>query len=129
METREKKRVFTINKNKIAFIPSAISMNIQIKNHINANSEKWLVTLLTGFSLFFVLFIYQGYNIQAGVSYSGHSLLFRASAFGFLTSLTFFINEFYLSDLFSSIKISSQTILISLIWPMGVAFFTGKSNA
>lgn len=64
------------------------------------HTDKWLVSLFTGLALFFVLFIYKAYNIQEGLSYSGHGLLLRSISFGFLTSLSFFINEFYLSSVF-----------------------------
>jgi hypothetical protein len=75
-------------------------LSSRIKKHIEDNLDKWLVSLLTGFALFFVLYIYKGYNIQEGLSLTGHGLLFRASAFGLLTSCIFFIHEFYLSTFF-----------------------------
>lgn len=91
-------------KASVAFLKriSAAVMNLQIQSPITRTEhiDKWLLSLLTGFALFFVLFIYKAYNIQEGSSYSGHSLLFRSLTFGFITSLTFFINEFYLSGLF-----------------------------
>lgn len=72
-------------------------MNSLIKKFKNQNVAKWLMTILPGFFLFFVLYFYEGFNIQQGVSYSGHGLLFRSVCFGIFTSLAFFINEFYLS--------------------------------
>lgn len=71
-----------------------------IKIHFKKNLEKWALTLLSGFFLFFVLFFYKGFNIQQGISDSGHGLLSRAVCFGLVTSTTFMINEFYLSGLF-----------------------------
>lgn len=68
--------------------------------HISKNRFEWLLTFSTGFFLFVVLFFYEGFNIQQGLSYSGHSLLFRALSFGFLTSLSFYINEMYTKKMF-----------------------------
>lgn len=63
------------------------------------------MTFLPGFALFFVLFIYEGFGIQPDVSYSGHGLLFQAIAFGGLTSINFFINEFVVARWVSITKI------------------------
>ncbi|NGP75280.1 LytTR family transcriptional regulator [Balneolaceae bacterium YR4-1] len=61
---------------------------------------EYLLTLSTGFFLFVVLYLYEGFNIQQGLSLSGHSLLFRALSFGALTSLSFYINEMYTKKMF-----------------------------
>ena len=44
--------------------------------------------------MFFVLFLYQGFNIEHGNSFSGHSLFTRSLAFAITTSLSFWVNEF-----------------------------------
>lgn len=82
-----------------------------IKSHVIKYYEKWLLILSTGFFLFFVLFFYKGFNIQDGISDSGHGLLFRSVSFGLLTSFLFMINEFYISGFFSI-----QTVMRRIIW-------------
>lgn len=58
-------------------------------------SHKYFLSLSTGFFLFFVLYFYKGYDIQQGLSFSGHGLLFRSICFGWLTFLSFSIHEFF----------------------------------
>lgn len=59
------------------------------------NRVKWLLTISSGLFLFFVLYVYEGFGIPRGISSTGHGLLFRAMSFGLITSLSFFVNEFY----------------------------------
>ena len=81
--------------------------------------EKWWITFSTGFALFFVLYVYQGYNIQKGVSFSGHGLLFRAVSFGLLTSLSFFLHEFWLRE-----WLSIKTLWQEILWTSWEIFIT-----
>lgn len=62
-------------------------------------NKKWGLTILTGLWLFFVLYFYEGFGIEQGLSLSGHNLFTRASVFGFCTSLSFFIHEFLFARL------------------------------
>ncbi|BDD08352.1 hypothetical protein FUAX_07840 [Fulvitalea axinellae] len=55
------------------------------------------LSLGCGFYLFFVLYFYKAYNIQLGVSFSGHSHLERSLAIGLETFLIFYLLERYLS--------------------------------
>lgn len=48
----------------------------------------------SGFFLSFVLYVYQAFGIQTGLSFSGHSLLVRAVIFGASTSVTMAFLEF-----------------------------------
>lgn len=41
--------------------------------------------LISGFSVFYFLYLFGAYGIQKGISYSGHSHLFRSVSFGLLT--------------------------------------------
>jgi len=41
--------------------------------------------LISGFSVFYFLYAFGAYGVQKGLSYSGHSLLFRSICFGVLT--------------------------------------------
>ena len=86
-------------------------MKTLIKNRSIQFLEQWLITLLTGFSLFFVLFVYQGYGIQTGLSFSGHSHLTRCLAFGYLTSLVFYLAEFHMAN-FLSLKSEKDKLLL-----------------
>ncbi|MGB0524199.1 MAG: LytR/AlgR family response regulator transcription factor [Flammeovirgaceae bacterium] len=66
----------------------------QLTLHLATHAHQWRLTLMTGFFLFIVLFFYKGYNIQQGLSFTGHSLFTRALLFGMCTSLSFGIHEF-----------------------------------
>ncbi|WP_200975043.1 LytTR family DNA-binding domain-containing protein [Echinicola sp. 20G] len=67
-----------------------------LKYHPSYN-KKWGLTILTGLFLFFVLYFYEGFGIEQGLSFSGHNLFIRALIFGLFTSLSFYIHEFLLS--------------------------------
>lgn len=43
--------------------------------------------LTSGFLVFYFLYFFNAYGIQKGVSYSGHSYLFRSACFGILTCI------------------------------------------
>lgn len=62
--------------------------------------EKWLLVILSGATMFYVLFVFRGYSIESGLSASGHSLLIRSLAFGLLTSAVFYFMEFHLQRTF-----------------------------
>ena len=79
--------------------------------------EKWLVSILTGLFMFMVLYVYKAYNIEQTDSFSGHSLLFRAIAHASLTSLLFFIAEFFVKPYFS-LKTNAKFVL----WYAAVIF-------
>ena len=48
----------------------------------NANA---ILGLISGFSVFYFLYFLDAFSIQKGISYSGHSHLFRSISFGLLT--------------------------------------------
>lgn len=50
--------------------------------------------LSTAFALFFVLYVYRAYDIQTGLSTTGHSLLFRAICFGLLSGISFALSAY-----------------------------------
>ena len=64
------------------------------------DKDRWLLVLLSGFTLFYVLFVFRGYGIQTGFSYSGHSLLTRAVSFGALNAYVFYLFEFRFRKLY-----------------------------
>ncbi|WP_222931359.1 LytR/AlgR family response regulator transcription factor [Xanthovirga aplysinae] len=80
------------------------------------------MTILTGLFLFVVLFVYKGYNIQQGLSYSGHGLFFRSICFGLLTSFIFYIHEFFLLPIMPLSNIRRKILWV--IWEvfMGANF-------
>ena len=55
--------------------------------------DSWALFILSGLSVFYVLFVFKGFNIQGGESFSGHSLFVRATIFGVATSLLFGLCE------------------------------------
>lgn len=57
------------------------------------NPDSWALVLLSGLSVFYVLFVFKGFNIQGGESFSGHSLFLRAIVFGIATSLLYGLCE------------------------------------
>ena len=68
-----------------------------------------LLGLLSGFSVFYFLYIFGAYNIQKGLSYSGHSHLFRSISFGLLTFVHLFILESKLKPKLNLETFSRQT--------------------
>jgi hypothetical protein len=51
---------------------------------------------LSGFSVFYFLYFFEAYGIQKGLSYSGHSHLFRSISFGVLTFVYLAVFEAWL---------------------------------
>ncbi|HAA11572.1 MAG TPA: hypothetical protein DCE41_07680 [Cytophagales bacterium] len=56
--------------------------------------ERWLRVFLPGLTLFYVLFVFQGFGIHTGISYSGHGFLGRCIGFGLLNVVVFAAVEF-----------------------------------
>lgn len=65
------------------------SISFQKIKHI----DSWALAVLSGLSVFYVLFVFKGFNIQGGESLSGHSLFVRAVVFGIATTLLFGLCE------------------------------------
>lgn len=73
-----------------------------LSDSVHSNHRKKLtLSILAGLFLFFVLYFYEGYNIQQGISFSGHGLLARSIAFGLLSTVIFQLMEFLLEPKFS----------------------------
>ena len=70
--------------------------------------------ILSGFSVFYFLFFLDAFSIQKGISYSGHSHLFRSISFGFLTFVYQFILEVFIRNRFE-IKSVQQNIIWFLV--------------
>lgn len=70
---------------------------------------------LSGISVFYFLFIFGAYGINQGVSFSGHSHLFRSLSFGFLTAIYCGNAEYWLKPKFSLSSLKSE-----LIWYAGL---------
>ncbi|MCX2743005.1 LytTR family DNA-binding domain-containing protein [Mangrovivirga sp. M17] len=75
---------------------------------INSYKKQLWLSISTGVFLFVVLYLYRSFGIQTNESLSGHGLLFRASSFGFLTSITFFLNEFIIAPTVTHNNIKKQ---------------------
>lgn len=69
----------------------------KLLKEVHEKRKEWLLTVLSGVTVFYVLFIFKGYNIQSNLSYSGHSLLFRSLSFAVLTTFVFYIFQFKVS--------------------------------
>ncbi len=92
-----------------------------VKQYLHQYSYQWVTILSTGFTLFLVLYIYKGYNIQTGLSFSGHSHIVRSLAFGILTSIVFFGTEFYLSKWFNLSQLKGKVFF------KGLSIFLGAN--
>ncbi|WP_299681769.1 LytTR family DNA-binding domain-containing protein [uncultured Tenacibaculum sp.] len=64
--------------------------------------------LISGIAVFYFLYFFEAYGIQKGVSYSGHSHLFRSISFGVLTFTYLFFLESYVKSRFQVITLSKQ---------------------
>jgi len=68
-----------------------VANKFSIKDFISSkklsSSELFPIILgvVSGFSVFYYLYFFEAYGIQKGISYSGHSHLFRSVSFGILT--------------------------------------------
>ncbi|PWJ41957.1 LytR/AlgR family response regulator transcription factor [Sediminitomix flava] len=83
-------------------------------NAFKKSPQSWARTILSGVFMFVVLFIYKAYDIQQGISYSGHSLLFRAFSFGLSSSICFYLLEFFFFDRVKSKSLKSYFVLFTL---------------
>lgn len=80
-----------------------MSRKISAKNQF-IKSFPLFFGLISGFSVFYFLYAFGAYGIQKGLSYSGHSLLFRSVSFGVLTFTYLTIFE---ATIKSKLKITS----------------------
>lgn len=93
---------------------------LKMRDHINYNIFKSLDSIslgvISGFSVFYFLYFFDAYGIQKGISYSGHSHLFRSTSFGILTFVYLTIFETWLKPKLDIISFKHQIIwYISLI--------------
>ena len=61
------------------------SVGIGFKKFYSPRLFPVILGFISGFSVFYFLYIFGAYGIQKGLSYSGHSHLFRSICFGLLT--------------------------------------------
>ena len=73
--------------------------------------------LISGFSVFYFLYIFGAYGIQKGISYSGHSHLFRSISFGLLTFTYLTAFETWIKPKLNLTKLSH-----SILWYIGLLF-------
>ncbi|SEJ52303.1 LytTr DNA-binding domain-containing protein [Cyclobacterium xiamenense] len=71
--------------------------------------------LISGFSVFYFLFFFGAYGIQKGISYSGHSHLFRSISFGVLTFMYLTAFETWMKP-----KLNITRLSHSIIWYIGL---------
>lgn len=84
------------------------------------SKEQWLLTISSGFFLFFVLFFYEGFGIPGGISSSGHGLFFRSASFGLITLILIFANEWLLGPRFRIQK--GATIFLWYLWELVIVW-------
>lgn len=89
---------------------------------IRLKTVKILYVLFLGLMLFYVLYIFEAFGIDQGVSYSGHDFLTRSILFGLLNSFVFFVLEFGLSK-----KINPKTLFQKIAWIFAQLLIGGTS--
>lgn len=67
--------------------------NVVLKKVHSERYFSMLLGLIAGFAVFYILYFFEAYGIQKGLSYSGHSHLFRSISFGILTGVYLIIFE------------------------------------
>jgi len=67
--------------------------------------------LISGFSVFYFLYLFGAYGIQKGLSYSGHSHLFRSISFGVLTFVYLTVFETWIKPKWNITRLSH-----SILW-------------
>lgn len=77
--------------------------------------------MITGFFMFLVLFLYEGFNIEHGDSLSGHSLFSRSLVFALTTSFTFWFHEFLVGP-----RIKKHKKAHFLLWRLWEVFIAGN---
>ena len=74
--------------------------------------------LISGFSMFYFLYLFGAYGIQKGLSYSGHTHLFRSISFGLLTFVYLTAFEGWLKP-----KLTISRLSHAILWYLGLMFF------
>jgi hypothetical protein len=74
-----------------------------------------LLSWVSGFSVFYFLYFFGAYGIQQGMSYSGHSHLFRSISFGVLTFTYLLVFESWVKP-----KLKIKGIKRSMLWYMAL---------
>ncbi len=75
-------------------------MSSAYRKYLSSRRFKWIITIIPGLFVFYILFVFNAYQIQTGISFSGHTLFVRAFWFGVVNSLTFAFFEFGISRFF-----------------------------
>lgn len=73
--------------------------------------------VISGVSVFYFLYFLDAFSIQRGLSYSGHSHLFRSISFGILTFFYQFILEVWVKK-----RLNLSTIGKQIAWYIGLVF-------
>ena len=74
-----------------------------------------ILGLVSGFSVFYYLYFFEAYGIQIGISYSGHSHLFRSVSFGVLTFAYLTVFEIWVKP-----KWATRHIKYAVTWYLGL---------
>ncbi len=91
---------------------------MRIKTFRNfSNYLPFLFGVISGFSVFYFLYFFRAYGIQTGISYSGHSHIFRAISFGALTFLYLTPAEYWLKP-----KLKLKKTLHHILWYLTLVF-------
>lgn len=72
---------------------------------------KPIYILLLGLLFFYVLYVFEAFGIQQGLSATGHGFLFRSISFGILNIIVFFIFEYLIAP-----KLQLKTLATRAIW-------------
>lgn len=88
-------------------------MRLSLPKLNNPRVSQWVFVLLAGVTLFYVLYVFEGFGIQQGISYSGHGFLYRTVVFGLANSCIYYLFEFHIIR-FYNIDSLQQKVIFAL---------------
>lgn len=92
---------------------------MNLSNKSIEKSLPYLFGLVSGFCVFYFLYVFRAYGIEEGYSYSGHSLIFRSSSFGLLTFSYITILERWLKPRWQINSLSRKIIWFAFLILLG----------
>lgn len=95
--------------------PYQLTVKNTFKKVIHLRYFSVFLGLISGFSVFYFLYFFNAYGIQQGLSYSGHSHLFRSISFGLLTFSYLVIFETWLKP-----KLTFTNYRHLILWYVGL---------
>lgn len=89
-----------------------------ITTYVTPKRIPFLLGAFSGLAVFYFLYVFGAYGIQKGISYSGHSHLFRSISFGTFTAIYLATFESFLKP-----KLNIHGVRASILWYVLLIFF------